>query len=434
MKITNNFELFQRASPAKPGRKFLSFLIDALILFITSYLIFLGGYNIVESTDSFKKSEQIVKTEIKYYNNLVEETHLVSFTNEVRNENDIFALDNISKLLIYSDETYNWFEKGVEHFIYRNDQKIPVTDIKDAVFKMNTFGNNETRTEYVASSYESDDIAYFYTNYVKNNNENNNFFDVGLMTYETYYQEKFQKTMGSDFSIYFEKMNKGFPFALKMEKAINIYNYYFLNSDSTGYGKESFVRLNTLYSNLQMDAEKLLLDSKEYHNNHFVVYQEHLNAMGNMYCLAMVLSIAIAYILVFVPSTLIFKNGVTIGKLCLGLGIIEKDGTNIKPLKLTFRMFVEVIGFIGLSILIPILPPFAGSYSVLYTTLFNIGNFSVNLMIIDFTLIILSAINGCFALLTHYKTSLLDIITKELVVDKNHLDEYDYDERDESSL
>lgn len=435
MKIKNDYELFLRASPAKTGTKFLSYLVDAFILFLTSYLIFLGGYNIYQSTNLYQETDKTFKEEISYYETMIKETHLVSFTENVRNENDVFALDNISKMLIYSDEKYNWYENGVEHAIIKNGKKYKADTLVDAIYKMNSYGDNETRTEYVASSYESDDIAYFYTNYAKNHNENDDLFPIGNLTYEEYYQNQFEKYIASDLSIYFNKLDDGsFPYVLKMDKAINLFNYYFLENDPAGIGKQGFSRLTTLYSNLQQEAEKTVLNGKIYLNEHYSVYQNALNTIGNSYCLIMVLSILISYLLVIVVPMLIFKNGVTIGKKCLGLGIIEQSKDEIIPWKLAIRCVLGLIGYLGFSLLIPILPPFAGSYTALYSILFKIGNFDVNLMTIDLIIMGISIINGVLSFITHYKTSLIDLMLKENVVDKNHLDEGDYDERDETSL
>ena len=41
-------ELLKRASPAKPGKRFVSFCIDFVIVFLVSYLAFLGGFQITK--------------------------------------------------------------------------------------------------------------------------------------------------------------------------------------------------------------------------------------------------------------------------------------------------------------------------------------------------------------------------------------------------
>ena len=75
----SNYDLLKRASPAKPGKRFVSFFIDLMVVFLLSTLLFLGGKAIVTSTNEFTTNETNVKEEVKYYNNFIEKAVSASF-------------------------------------------------------------------------------------------------------------------------------------------------------------------------------------------------------------------------------------------------------------------------------------------------------------------------------------------------------------------
>ena len=59
-------ELLKRASPAKPGKRFVSFFIDFIIVFFVSYLVFLGGFQITKSNKGYISTQDKIQEEITY--------------------------------------------------------------------------------------------------------------------------------------------------------------------------------------------------------------------------------------------------------------------------------------------------------------------------------------------------------------------------------
>ena len=101
MKKHNNnkaiVEELKHASPAKPGKRFLAFMIDCVLVCIFSFLIFIVGNLINTNTNSYKNADSIIKEEIDYYNNFVEQSRAVEF--EIIN-NEKVRKDLLKKTLL----------------------------------------------------------------------------------------------------------------------------------------------------------------------------------------------------------------------------------------------------------------------------------------------------------------------------------------------
>ena len=64
-------DLLSRAAPAKRNTHFIAYVIDVVLVFIVSYLLFLGGREIVSNSDAYKKNYANYEAEITYYQDML---------------------------------------------------------------------------------------------------------------------------------------------------------------------------------------------------------------------------------------------------------------------------------------------------------------------------------------------------------------------------
>ena len=190
-KREQTIELLSRSKSAKPLKRALASLIDALFIFVLIYGCFFGAFKILETTNEYNYTKEQIKYEADYYKDLIEETHLAYYEDEnntkIRYENDFFAYINITKLLIYSNENdlsgIGWYEE-----IKLHDTSSSLPDSLVELLNSNIKNFEKIPVDsFVPSSYENDDIAYFYTKYVPLHNENNNILNFNDYDPKTYF-------------------------------------------------------------------------------------------------------------------------------------------------------------------------------------------------------------------------------------------------------
>ena len=100
MKIfESNIEILKRSSPAKMRKRFVSCVIDMLIVIFLASCLFLGLFGITKNSAGYKDSMSIVESEIKYYEKLTEETHVVEYVNGQRVSTELVVYKNLCRAI-----------------------------------------------------------------------------------------------------------------------------------------------------------------------------------------------------------------------------------------------------------------------------------------------------------------------------------------------
>ena len=81
-KREQTIELLSRSKSAKPLKRALASLIDALFIFVLIYGCFFGAFKILETTNEYNYTKEQIKYEADYYKDLIEETHLAYYEDE----------------------------------------------------------------------------------------------------------------------------------------------------------------------------------------------------------------------------------------------------------------------------------------------------------------------------------------------------------------
>ena len=281
----SNIETLRRSSPAKLSKRFVCWAIDFILIALLAGVIFSGLFGITRNTSAYTATKQTVDDEIVYYKQLTEETHIVEYVDGARVTTDVIVLKNLYRAICLSYE------------IFGNDQQ---PDFK--------FDSGHDVMINGIHSAENDNIAYFYTRYLKNNpsieiESNGDLFEI--------YKESF----GDDamFMFSFNRDVSEMP-VLNTQVAYYLFHYLFIDSsDNIGQTGATYYRsYYNAYSNMLEDAEMLILKSEPYFSTHYSNYKEAYCSQARYTNITLLVSIFLScFIVLLIPNYLI-KNEKTV--------------------------------------------------------------------------------------------------------------------------
>ena len=146
------------------SRRIEAHLIDALLLVIVSFILLIFTHLGLSNASFYKDKENILTQETKIYFFDNNENHLYQ---NPRDQEEIFK-EYCYKHLLYS------FNMNSDEFV-KNGISI------------------DNPNNYLPASYEEDNLAYFYVNYVDKYNENNDILDLNNLNVKQYYYEVLKK-------------------------------------------------------------------------------------------------------------------------------------------------------------------------------------------------------------------------------------------------
>lgn len=420
MKKHNNnkdiVEELKHASPAKPGKRFLAFMIDCVLVCIFSFLIFIVGNLINTNTNSYKNADSIIKEEIDYYNNFVEQSRAVEFeiiNNEkvrkdlIKEDTSGFSkivLENVNRALYYSYLEYGDF-------------------CNQFGFEINEKNMNIIKASISNKGYDIDDnISYFYTNYVYNSNEQLGVSFESILDAKKYVQQIYKESFSNNAEIMFEFNNVDYSVPLlKSEVAYYIYYYIYVFEDEeiTKKGQDySFIYFNA-YSSMLSAAEKIVIQSEPYYSTHYVKYYENKAIVARNTIITLIISIVISYLLVVMIPKLLLKHGRTIGRYVFKLGEISYENEVVSTLSIIINTIFGSFGYLAVMPILFMFHPFNGSFNAMYLPF--IGN--IPFLIIMIIIIGLVLINSCCILFTKNKVGINGLVTNSILVDRKFQDE-----------
>lgn len=418
----NTIEELEHASPAKPGKHFQSFFVDSILLLLVSYFLFLGANVIATNTNVYKEAEIIVKEEVEYYKDYVEESRAVEFdyiegervrTDSITDQSTGISkiiLENINRAIYHSYLTYGDFSKqyGVsiseEHLNYI---KLSVSD-KGIAY--------------------DDNVSYFYTDFLMNAEENYSVKFYSEKEAKEYVHKVYKEAFGeknSSLMFVFDFEQSDVPI-LKSEAAFYLYYFVYVSADNdiTEESENYYYAFDTAYSSMLSACEKIMIKGEPYYSTHYMRYYNNNAVLGRSVNIALLISILIGYIIVIVLPKLVTKHGRTIGRFLFKLGLISSENKVVSTKEILIESIFGYFLFLPIIVIIYMLKPFNASFSAMYTPFIG----EVPLLVILFIVLIYMAINGCVMLFTRNKVGIDGLIGKYVLVDRNYLDELNFDE------
>ena len=407
-KIHNNINILQKASPAKAGKRFASFMIDSIIILIVSYLIFLAGFEITKTTSSYVNNVEIVSNEIAYYNEYAIESHAVEFVDEansVRKDSVTMVLENLSRSIYHSYKVFG-------------NAEYPDFVIQD--------GDSVTR--FGEATLTTDSVSYFYSQFVPNHKEYK-IVDYGMKDEVDFIYDTYRNAFGENQAMFVYDRNTSDVPVLKSSAAYYLNYYLFISqTDDTGkIGEQYYSAYFNSYTYMLEGCEDLLIKSEPYYSEHYLVYQNAYFSQGRSVLYTLVISLVIANLICVLVPKLIFKNEQTLSRKMLSLGSVNADNKKVDLWKVIVRHVLELPMYTWIFIITMLFTPFNGVYDTLFMPIWN-GS-SVPFALVIFVGLIVYAIINSAILFTHYRQSLLDLALGVLVKDQTHLDEGDNDDQ-----
>ena len=250
-------DLLSRAAPAKRSLHFLSYIIDLLLVFIVSYLLFLGGNAIVSNTSEYKKNQSLHEGEITYYQDMLVEAHIAEYLN--RDEHTIASDEDLSIKMAISQILLSYSHDDPEFKEFNEDPSIKLKEVYVGSFYESAFVN---------ADFDKDYIAQFIIDYVPNHNTNNELIDFKEKTPKDYFITYYQ-----NHAVYYSNLKYAYPDGefpyLKPEVAKEIYKYLVQEGD---YSRDRYDDFVNLYSAMLDDSEELVFNAETYQKEHYSVF------------------------------------------------------------------------------------------------------------------------------------------------------------------
>lgn len=372
------------------SKRFVCCVIDMVLVALVAELIFMGLLQITRSTPAYTNATAAINEEIEYYERLTEQTHIVEYVEGERVATDVIVLKNLCRAICLSYQVFG-----------NNQQPDFSFDASHDVMKGGVH------------SLENDNVAYFYTRYLKNNPS------VSVQTDDDLFGI-YKRAFGDDaqFMFTFNKEVSELP-VLNTQVAYYLFHYLFTDSsDSIGQtGATYYQSYYNAYSNMLEEAELLILNSEPYYSTRYLRYRQAYCAEARYVNITLVISIILACLIVLLVPKYLFGDGRTVGYRLLGLGVLRTDGSRIKWYVPLVKTLAAAVGFVPIAFILYLFPPFSGGYEAMFVPVTVESRISLAI-----TVLVISVIGGivnAFGLFTNKRQNLINLIFDDLVLDSN---------------
>ncbi len=384
----SNTEALRRSFPAKTSKRFACWATDLIIVALVAELIFTGLFQIVQGTAAYRAAENDLNAEIAYYESFTEETHVVEYVDGQRVTTDVTVLKNVYRAICLSYE------------IFGNDQRPDFT-----------IESGHDVTINGVHSRENDNVAYFYTRYLKEHPEIAPGAEKDLF-------KVYKKAFGNDaeFMFTFNEELSDMP-VLNTQVAYYLFYYLFIDSaDTVGQtGATYYEAYYNAYSSMLEEAEMLVLQSEPYYSTHYRNYMQAFSAQARYTNITLVVSILASCLIILLVPKFLFKNERTISYRLFGLGVINSHGKANEWYVIVIKTFLESFGLIPIAFILYMFPPFSGGYEAMFVPVSVDSGVSFGLIILVISLIGIAV--SAVGLFTNNRQNLLNLIFNDFVVD-----------------
>lgn len=407
----SDYILLGRASPVRPGKRFVSFLIDFIVVFAVSYFIFLAAFEITKTTGTYSDANRAVADEIAYYAEFASDSHIVEYVDDAKTERkdaDIIVLENCNRAIYRS-------------FLFFGNEQEP-----DFVIS-----SEHAAAQFGEASADTDTISYFYLRYIPSSADRQ-IVSYGTKDAQTYLFDKYKVAFAQSSTMFtFDPANSEIP-TLNTQSAYALFHYLYESSEDTlgQTGSSLYSSFYSAYAFLLEEAEELLIKSEPYYSEHYKKYQSSYYLQGRCIVATLCASVAVGYCIGILLPKLLFKDERTIGRKIMKQGVITREKEKVRWHMTLSYSVLGIVGYMSTMILMFVFPPFKGNYDVLMMPLFNDAS-AVSMSLVIVIIAMVAAANAVFSLFTHYKTCIADALLRCRVVDAHYLDEGDFDERTE---
>ena len=257
---------------------------------------------------------------------------------------------------------------------------------------------NKCIKEKMADS-SKDIFIHYYTVYLPtlHNNGMTYSYDVSYVNKQVYGYENQGETVIYEFDGDLSK-----PLKIT-DTAKEMINKYF-NNDITKETETYYNKISNQYKASLVNAEKLLVASKEYQNDFAIVNKD--NTVLYLYVsVSSTITYTLFFILFYIVLPIIFGNGQTIGKKVLKIGLYHDDNTQIRKNILVLRGILQYLTYYFMVMFIPL---WQVGFAVINLPAIVFPTFTINLFILAFISLLLAIISFVVMLTRGDKQALHD--------------------------
>lgn len=377
--------------------RFLSVVIDVFIVGVLTLFFSFITISIINNSSFYKEQTSVMENEARVCFKMSEESRLI---------------------------TYNGSGTGDEHYSSSISQnEVFKSNLRSHIFL--SFNNDNsyfvskgvTSLEFeqglLPASFETDELAYFYYHFVKDNNDKYQIVDLSIKSYQNYHYDLFKE--------YEPKINDNYIWVLdnvgdfpilKGEYAYDAYMY--LKDNKTSEFENVYNALNVQYNSM-WNAEYKQLTASPTYKLHYDNYQSAYKLTSVVVDVGLIASFVISFIIGYLVPSLVTRLHRTLGKKAEYIYIVSNDDTDASKKQIVFRTLLKIFPYFGFSF-IPnmILGFFNQSWSY---PLFYIGSFGVSLSILNVAFIIIALISFIITITDYKKRSIADFICKTRLID-----------------
>jgi len=379
-------------------RRFFSVLIDALLLILVMVLTSIGSHEILSNVSSYKsKMDHIEEERIALYK-IEEEAKIYRFKNnedqkylEFMPLEDLFAEYALSHILL----SYQTFPSVFEtyHIEVKNSLNVEV------------------------ASYETDQLAYFYTQYVPKyndyNNKTNDILDFKGDDPKLYFIKQLKEKSPKSEYWHIEENSLNLP-VLKGEFAVDLYRYLFNEESEYQTGLTNYNYLAKGFQNIWSQQAEQLTQSTRF-KEHYDVYKDYYASCSYTLDGVETLTYLVSFFLVMILPALFIKRQETIGKALMKVSVIGCDGYELTP---AMRILRKVLEFFLFAPIIAISSYFSGGLNNgLYYPLFTIGRLGISYIHIVLIFGVIGLINLVMSGIKKDRRTITDLLTNARVID-----------------
>ena len=345
--MNNQFALANKV--ARPGKRFLAALADIFILFILAS----GIYSVLVYP---------LMEKFPHYQEL--------FTEQENRINDCRQMYIDGKLMRYDIKPEEYVEEVIK-----------------------------TRLE----SSSNDIFIHFYTVYIPTLHKDNESFSYSI---ESINETVFNYSNQGEPVLWELKDNdKSLPLELTSEASNKINQY--LSTEKTKENEAYYTKMKEWLTKSLVEAEKVLTSSDEFKATYSIALEKN-NSLYLYVSISSLITYTVFFFLYYLLLPILFKNGQTVGKKILKIGLYTEDNKPISPKSLILRSVLEYISYFFLVSFIPI---FQIGLNITNLPIFVFKTFTINLFTITFISIIVTLVSLAMCMMSTYKQNLCDKVT-----------------------
>ena len=388
---------------ASSSQRIFAFLVDGALIVIVSLLLMILSMNIVGSTAYYDQHRNIVNTQMNECYKIEEEAKIYKFDNDQNPYRKHVELEELFK------------DYALMHILYSKS-------IDDTAF-LNRKVEVKNENNLPIASYETDQLAYFYVNYVPLYNDYkgniNDIVDLEGFEPNAYFYKAYKENAVNIEMWHFDEENYTLPY-LDGQFAVDLYIYLFENDDYQA-GLTRYNLLATNFINLWEVQVEQLINSTRF-TEHYDIYKAHYAKLAYAVDLATFIAYLVAYLLVYILPQVFFKESQTLGKKLFKIRVVDTKGYKTLPWQKVVRNILTFFLFYGTCIVSCFLS--GGVNAGWMYPLFEISGYGIS----PFSLMIIAVFGAIISLIVLVvkkdKKAIHDILSDTVCIDMNyHVDD-----------